>query len=122
MYYALPLKYEQDRSIVGGEVLVLHIDPPAVYAIVHSKPREIARIDEKGTAILRMAWAGTRLGELVMLALAKLRSDPTTADRAAQIYAEFTHRCARCHRRITNMKSVQRGLGPECALKGGRIL
>lgn len=122
MYYALPLKYDSDRREVGAEALVLNVDPPRVYANVLGRFREVARLDEKGTPIVRMAWAGTRVAQLVLLALAKLRSDPSCAERAAELYYELTHRCARCHRPITASVSVQRGLGPECAKKGGRVL
>ncbi|GIV22159.1 MAG: hypothetical protein KatS3mg023_3910 [Armatimonadota bacterium] len=122
MYYALRLKYEADRRAVGSDVLVLNVDPPHVYAVVHGKPRLVVRFGEKAQPILQFPWDEGRVGELVLLALAKLRSDPTYADAAAQLYAETTHRCARCHRRITDSRSVKAGLGPECQKKGGRIL
>lgn len=121
MYYALPLKHERDRALVGADALILNVDPPHVYAFVHNRPRLVVRIGEKGQLIVQQAWSGDRVAELVVLALYKLR-DTEFADRAAQFYAETTHRCARCRRRITNPQSVQRGLGPECAEKGGRVL
>lgn len=121
MYYALPLKREDDKTVIGADVLVLNIDPPHVYAIVRNRPRLVVRFADKAQPVLQRPWDRGRLGELVMLALAKLR-DTDYADRAAQLYADTTHRCARCHRRITNPQSVRRGLGPECAEKGGRIL
>lgn len=122
MYYALPLKYERDRQAVGGDALVLNVEPRGVYAFVRNRPRLVVRFAEKGQPVLQSPWDKDRVGELVMLALGKLRTDPGYADKAAQLYAETTHRCARCHRRITNPQSVRRGLGPECAEKGGRIL
>jgi hypothetical protein len=122
MYYALKLKYEADRTAVGSDVLVLNVEPPHVYAFINGKPRLVVRFGEKAQPVLQFPWDKDRVGELVLLALAKLRSNPEFADAAAQLYAETTHRCARCHRRITNPQSVRRGLGPECAEKGGRIL
>jgi hypothetical protein len=121
MYYALRLKHQRDQQLVGDEYLILNIDPPRVYAFINDTPREVARIGEKAVPFLRMAWSGDRIGELVMRALAKLR-DAEYADACAQAYAELTHRCARCHRVIRNPQSVRRGLGPECAQKGGRVL
>lgn len=121
MHYALPLRHERDRMLVGADVLVLNVDPPHVYAFLHGRPRLIVRIGEKGQPVLQARWSCDRIGELVLIALTKL-SAPQFADRAAQFYAETTHRCARCRRRITNPQSVRRGLGPECAEKGGRVL
>jgi mono/diheme cytochrome c family protein len=121
MYYALPLKYEQDRQWVGSDVLVLNIDPPNVWAILRQKPRLVARLGDKGETMFEMYYAENRIGQLVGLALAKLR-DAEYRDRAAQLYAERFARCARCHRRLTAMQSVRAGLGPECQKKGGRVL
>jgi hypothetical protein len=121
MYYALALKYEQDREWVGSDVLVLNIAPPNVWAIVREKPRLVARLTDKGEPIFQMYYADNRIGQLVGLALAKLR-DSEYRQRAAQLFAERFARCARCHRRLTAMASVRAGLGPECQKKGGRML
>jgi len=121
MYYALRLKDPQDTRAVGGEYLVLNVDPPRVFAFVGGKPREVARFSDQAVPFLLRPWDRDRVGQLVRIALQKL-SNSESADRAAQAYAELTHRCARCHRRITNIRSVQRGLGPECAQKGGRVV
>lgn len=121
MYFALKLKHPSDQSLVGGECLVVNVDPPHVWATVHGKPREVARIGDKGVPYLRTPWDRDRVGQLVLLALQKL-ADPHYASQCAQNYYELTRRCARCGRRITSPESVQRGVGPECAKKGGRIL
>jgi len=121
MYYALPLKYDEDREWVGSDVLVLNIDPPNVYAIVRQKPRLVARLGDKGEPIYQMFYAENRIGQLVGLALGKLR-DGEYRDRAAQLFAERFARCARCGRKLTAIESVRRGLGPECQKKGGRVL
>jgi len=121
MYYALPLKFEQDREWVGSDVLVVNIDPPNVWAIVRHKARLVARLSDKGEPIFQMYYAENRLGQLVGLALEKLR-DAEYRERAAQLFAERFARCARCHRRLTALESVRAGLGPECQKKGGRML
>lgn len=43
MHYALPLKHERDRALVGADALVLNVDPPHVYAFVRNRVAPVLR-------------------------------------------------------------------------------
>lgn len=114
MTYALPLRQESDRLLIGHELLVIRIESERVCARIQNRERYIAHMI--GYHIVMQGYWHDRIAWLVQQAVRRLR-DPRFAEAAAQMYAQRYARCARCRRRLTSPQSVRAGLGPECQKK-----
>ncbi len=102
------------RLTVGALRFTLRNDPADLVWVKDGQ--DLVGVIDRTEGVFRTVKSGSLRRDDLFTAVAAIEVDPA---RALEDHGQRTGRCGCCGRLLTDPVSVARGIGPECALKGG---